>query len=141
MFYGLKISNKKFCRFLSIPKRQVVEFAREVVFKGQFGVNRICNLVGISKTTYYSARNPVDIFEKKRLNIKGLVSRVIEQNSSYGIKRIKAELEEKYHVNVGRDTLGRLSNPWTPTNDHGQKSFFGRSKDKSKAEIAEIGIF
>lgn len=41
-----------------------------------------------------------------------MVSKIIEQNSSYGIRRIKAELEDKYHVNIGRDTLGKLLKLW-----------------------------
>ncbi|MEA2056550.1 MAG: IS3 family transposase [Patescibacteria group bacterium] len=77
-----------------------------------FGVNRICKLVGISKTTYYSATNPIERFEKKYINIKSFVRKVIKDNPGYGIRRIKAELEEKYHIQVGRDTLGKLLNLW-----------------------------
>lgn len=83
-----------------------------MVVKGQFGVNRICKLIGISKATYYAAQNPMDKFEKKHLNIKSFVSEIIDHNSSYGIKRIKAELEEKYHISVGRDTLAKLLKIW-----------------------------
>jgi putative transposase len=83
-----------------------------MVARGQFGVNRICKLTGISKATYYAAQNPKIKFEQKHLNIKSFVSEIIDHNSSYGIKRIKAELEEKYHLNVGRDTLGKLLKIW-----------------------------
>ena len=83
-----------------------------MVAKGQFGVNRICKLAGISKATYYAARNPIDKFKQKHLNIKSFVSEIIDHNSSYGIKRIKAELEEKYHISVGRDTLAKLLKIW-----------------------------
>ena len=89
-----------------------MEFAREVVRKNQFGVNRICRLVGISKTTYYQSENPLDRFENKHLNIKSFVSKVIDNNSSYGIKRIKAELGDKYGISIGRDTLGKLLKIW-----------------------------
>jgi len=37
---------------------------------------------------------------------------VIKNNSGYGIRRIKAELDEKYDIQVGRDTLGKLLNLW-----------------------------
>lgn len=80
--------------------------------KGQFGVNRICKLTNISKATYYAAQNPDEKFERKYLNIKSQVSAIIEKDSSYGIKRIKAELEETYHTIIGRDTLGKLLKLW-----------------------------
>lgn len=89
-----------------------MQFAREQVEKSLFGVNRICKLVGISKTTYYQCEDPIDRFEKKYLNIKSFVTEVIEKNSEYGVDRIKAELEEKYKITVGRDVLAKLLNLW-----------------------------
>lgn len=89
-----------------------MQFAREQVKRGLFGVNRICKLVGISKTTYYQCEDPIDRFEKKYLNIKSFVTEVIDKNSEYGIRRIKAELEEKYKITVGRDVLAKLLNLW-----------------------------
>lgn len=80
--------------------------------KGQFGVNRIVKLTGISKATYYAAQNPINKFEKKHLNIKSLISKIIDHNSSYGIKRIKAELEEEHNIIIGRDTLTKLLKLW-----------------------------
>ena len=80
--------------------------------KGQFGVNRIVKLTGISKATYYAAQNPVTRFEQKHLNIKSFVSKIIDHNSSYGIKRIKAELEEEHDISIGRDTLAKLLKLW-----------------------------
>jgi len=82
------------------------------VVKGQFGVNRICKLTGISKATYYAAQNPVTRFEQKHLNIKSFISKIIAHNSSYGIKRIKAELEEEHDISIGRDTLAKLLKLW-----------------------------
>jgi putative transposase len=79
---------------------------------GHFGVNRITALLGLSKATYYLCQNPVDKFETKYLNIKSFVTKVIEDNSAYGVDRIKAELEEKYAIKVGRDTLGKLLKLW-----------------------------
>lgn len=89
-----------------------MEFARESVASGQFGVNRICRLTGISKATYYAAKNPVERFEEKYLNIKAQVLAIIDKDSSYGIRRIKAELEEIYQINIGKDTLGKLLKLW-----------------------------
>ena len=76
-----------------------------MVAKGQFGVNRICQLTGISKATYYAAQNPVDRFKHKYLNIKSFIELIIQDNSSYGIKRIKAELKDRYQISIGRDSL------------------------------------
>lgn len=83
-----------------------------MVATNQFGVNRICKLVRISKTTYYIAKNPIDRFENKYLNIKSFTAKIIEHHSSYGVKRIKAELEDQYGIIIGRDTLGKLLKLW-----------------------------
>lgn len=80
--------------------------------RGQFGVNRICQLTGISKATYYASQNPVDRFKYKYLNIKSFVEAIIEHDSSYGIRRIKAELEDRYQIKIGRDTLAKLLKLW-----------------------------
>lgn len=69
-------------------------------------------MTGISKATYYAALNPEDRFEAKYLNIKSFVEAIIEHDSSYGIRRIKAELEETYHIKIGRDTLAKLLKLW-----------------------------
>lgn len=68
--------------------------------------------MGISKTTYYNSVDPVERFEKKYINIKSFVKKVIKKNPGYGIRRTKKELDEKYDVQVGRDTLGKLLNLW-----------------------------
>ena len=83
-----------------------------MVASGRFGVNRICQLTGISKTTYYSSRNPADRFEAKYLGIKISVEKAIEKNSGYGVKRLKKELEQVFGLTIGRDTLGKLLKLW-----------------------------
>ena len=89
-----------------------MDFARNMVNKSQFGVNRICQLTDISKTTYYQAENPIDRFENKYLNIKTKVQKIIKANPAYGVKRIKAELKDKYQIQMGRDTLNKLLKLW-----------------------------
>jgi len=89
-----------------------VEFARDGVAKGQFGVNRICKLTGISKATYYACQNPGDRFERKYLEIKAKVASIIDKDSSYGIRRIKAELEEVHQIIISKDTLAKLLKLW-----------------------------
>lgn len=83
-----------------------------MVAGGQFGVNRIVKLTGISKATFYAAQNPTDRFENKYAGIKENVIRVINNHSEYGIKRIKKELYEIYQISVGRNTLGKLLKIW-----------------------------
>ncbi|MCG2702314.1 IS3 family transposase [Candidatus Parcubacteria bacterium] len=89
-----------------------MEFARQQVDLNRFGVNRICKLLGISKTTYYRSKNPKINFEQKYFKNKKTIIHIIEKNPAYGVKRIKAELEDKYHILIGRDTLGKLLKVW-----------------------------
>jgi hypothetical protein len=89
-----------------------VQFAKVQVVLGNFGVNRICQLLGVSKTTYYQATEPKSGFEQKHLNIKSFIAKVIAANPAYGILSIKKELAEKYQIHVGRDTLATLLKIW-----------------------------
>jgi len=54
-----------------------VEFARSQVSIGHFSINRICQLTGISKATYYDAKHPDDKFEAKYEHLKARISKVI----------------------------------------------------------------
>ena len=83
-----------------------------MVNQRRFGINRICNLTGISKATYYTSRDPLDGFTAKYNHLKILVEKIIEKNPAYGIRRIKAELEQTGHLAVGRDTLAKLLKFW-----------------------------
>lgn len=83
-----------------------------MVASGQFGVNRICQLTGISKATYYASRNPINRFESKYAHIKASVAKITAKNSAYGIRPIKAELNDTYHITVGKNALGRLLQIW-----------------------------
>lgn len=77
-----------------------------------FTVSRICQILGISKATYYYAKDPQEQFLAKYQQFKSYVEKVIEQNSFYGIRRIKAALKEDYQIIIGRDTLAKLLNLW-----------------------------
>jgi len=68
--------------------------------------------LGLSKNTYYKAKNPKEKFLDKYAELKGYVESVIEENSHYGVKRIKQELFDKYEIIVGRDVLGKLLKLW-----------------------------
>lgn len=77
-----------------------------------FSINRICCLTGISKTTFYNHKHPNERFEAKYTGIKTKIQKIIKNNSSYGVKRIKAALRDDYNVHIGRDALGRLLKLW-----------------------------
>lgn len=89
-----------------------MEFAKEQVKAGLFGVNRICKLAGISKATYYNCKHPNERFLDKYEKFKSYVEKVIIKNSAYGIRRIKAALEQEFSITIGRDTLAKLLTLW-----------------------------
>jgi putative transposase len=82
------------------------------VEKGLFSINRICALCGISKNTFYNHRNPDERFEAKYLEFKKFIKKVIKENKSYGVERIKAALKTDFDLFIGRDALGRLLKLW-----------------------------
>lgn len=89
----------------------MVSFCRERVNAGTVGVNRVCQLFGISKATYYQAQNPIDSFLAKYEHFKKRVEGVIRKNKSYGIRRIKQQLQNEGST-IGRDVLGKLLKLW-----------------------------
>ncbi len=89
-----------------------MEFARSEVRKKTFGVNRICQLTGISKATFYGHIDPREKFEEKYQHLKKKIEKIIQKNPAYGIKRIKRALLDKYKAVVGRDNLGKLLKIW-----------------------------
>ena len=68
--------------------------------------------MGLSKNTYYKSRDPKEGFLNKYEKFRNYVESVIEENSSYGIRRIKHELFNKYGLVIGRDVLGKLLKLW-----------------------------
>lgn len=89
-----------------------MEFAREQVRQKLFSINRICILTGISKNTYYDFKHPDERFSDKYQHIKNNVKKIIKDNCSYGVTRIKGALKEDFDVTIGRDALGRLLKLW-----------------------------
>lgn len=89
-----------------------MEFAREQVRLKLFSINRICQLTGLSKNTFYSHRHPDDSFAAKYEHLKKKIEKVIAGDCRYGVKRIKAALKEDCGIHVGRDALGRLLRLW-----------------------------
>lgn len=77
-----------------------------------FSINRICQLCGLSKITFYRHKHPDERFLEKYEKIKKRIEKIIFDDSSYGVKRIKTALKEDYHLHLGRDALGRLLKLW-----------------------------
>jgi putative transposase len=75
-------------------------------------INRACKLLGLSKNTYYNAKDPKEAFCDKYAYVRTYVEKVIEKNSSYGIRRLKQALLDEYRIVVGRDVLGKLLKYW-----------------------------
>lgn len=86
--------------------------ARSQVQAGLFSINRVCQLCGISKSTYYACQSPDDRFQAKYERLRAKIAKVIRGNSAYGVDRIKSALWEDYQIYVGRDALGRLLKLW-----------------------------
>jgi transposase len=89
-----------------------VEFAREQVRSSNFSINRICSLCGLSKNTFHNFKDKGDRFIDKYQHLKTKISKIIKDNSFYGIKRIKQVLEDDYSIKIGRDALARLLVLW-----------------------------
>lgn len=66
----------------------------------------------MSKATFYRHNHPDQRFEAKYARFRKFVEKIIAQDSAYGVKRIKAALKMDYHVQIGRDALGRLLKLW-----------------------------
>lgn len=78
----------------------------------RFSINRVCKLTGISKNTYYNNRRPGELINSKYIGIKSHIEKIIEENSKYGVLRIKASLKRDYDIVVGKHLLSKLLIIW-----------------------------
>ncbi len=89
-----------------------MSYARILVKQKDIGVNNVCSLLNFSKSTYYKCKDRDEAFKEKYASTRAFIERIIKNNSFYGVKRIQAELNQTYGVEVGRDALGRLLKLW-----------------------------
>ena len=68
--------------------------------------------MGISKNSYYHSTDPKSRLADKYAQIKSFVTKVIDKNSKYGVRRIKADLKQRFDIDIGRDTLAKLLILW-----------------------------
>ena len=76
------------------------------------GVNQICQLLNISKKTYYHSVSPEITLGNKYKNLKAIIIEIIEANPSYGYPRIKKALENEYKEVVNHKLLLKLLKIW-----------------------------
>lgn len=75
-------------------------------------MNEICSLLKISKNTYYNGKDPQEQFLGKYDWVKKYVKKIIDENGSYGIRRIKEALLQEQNIVIGRDVLAKLLKLW-----------------------------
>ena len=91
---------------------QLAEYARELVKTGQAGVNQICELLGMSKDTYYHSQDEKSSLETKYLLLKKKLEKIIQDNPAYGYPRIKKALQDNYKITVNHKLLLKLLKLW-----------------------------
>lgn len=90
----------------------MTEYARRVVAGGRAGVNQICRLFGISKKTYYYSKDPDERLEERYKQLKKIIEKIILKNPSYGYRRIKKTLFEKYDITINHKALLKVLKSW-----------------------------
>lgn len=69
-------------------------------------------ILGLSKKTYYYARDPQERQSSKYWSLKSKLATIIEKHPKYGVERIKADLLRRDNIVIGRDTLSSLLKLW-----------------------------
>jgi putative transposase len=75
-------------------------------------VNQICQLVGISKKTYYYSQEPQQRLNEKYHALRPVLNRLVEKHPSYGLPRLKKALAEQEGLIVNQKLLRRLLRVW-----------------------------
>jgi transposase len=89
-----------------------VEYARALVAQGEAGVNQVCQLMGISKKSYYQSQEPQERLAEKYQALRPVLGRLIEQHPSYGVPRLKKALAEQEGMVVNPKLLRKLLRIW-----------------------------
>jgi putative transposase len=75
-------------------------------------VNQICQLLGISKKTYYQSQEPQERLAEKYQALRPVLGRLIEKHPSYGVPRLKKALTEQEGLVVTAKLLRKLLRVW-----------------------------
>jgi putative transposase len=75
-------------------------------------VNQVCQLLGMSKKTYYQSQAPEERLEEKYHALRPVLDRLIERHPSYGLPRLKKALAEQEGRVVNAKLLRKLLRLW-----------------------------
>ncbi len=75
-------------------------------------MNQICELMGISKKTYYQSQEPQERLAEKYQALRPILGRLIEKHPSYGVPRLKQALAEQEGMVVNPKLLRKLLRLW-----------------------------
>ena len=89
-----------------------MEYARDMVATGRVGVNQACRLLGLSKKSYYRSISPDESLEARYGSLKTKLEKIISDNPSYGYRRLKQALFDKYGLRVNHKLLLKLLRIW-----------------------------
>jgi len=75
-------------------------------------VNQVCQLLGLSKKSYYQSQEPQERLAEKYQALGPGLGRLIEQHPSYGVPRLKKALAEQEGLVVNPKRLRKLLRVW-----------------------------
>jgi putative transposase len=84
-------------------------------------VNQVCQLLGISKKTYYHSQAPQERLAEKYQALRPLLGRLIEKHPSYGVPRLKKALAEQEGIVVNAKLLRVWGLSWQRKAGAGQR--------------------
>ena len=79
--------------------------------KEEFGLNNCFSAIGLPKSTWYYWKNRKASYEEKYDHLHQPLLDVLEDNPTYGYRRIKSDLEERGYE-VGEHVVRKLLKRW-----------------------------
>jgi len=79
--------------------------------KEEYGLNACLTAIGLPKSTWYYWKERKVSYEEKYAHLQAPILEVVEENPSYGYRRIRSELKERGYM-AGEHVIRRLINRW-----------------------------
>jgi len=79
--------------------------------KEEYGLNACLTAIGLPKSTWYYWKERKVSYEEKYAHLQAPILKVVEENPSYGYRRIRSELKERGYM-AGEHVIRRLINCW-----------------------------
>ena len=79
--------------------------------KEEYGLNVCLTAIGLPKSTWYCWKERKVSYEEKYAHLQAPILEVVEENPSYGYRRIRSELKERSYM-AGEHVIRRLINRW-----------------------------